>query len=160
MAEATRAETEAACVFCRIARGDLTPEVLALRDRRVAVFPCRHQQPRNRGHMLVVPTRHLAHVYDVDDDVAGPLMIAVARVAAAVKAVFAADGVSVRQNNEPHGGQDVFHLHFHVIPRFAEDAFNVGEDRFPFGMVEVPLEERVAQARRMRDALRPADADG
>ena len=65
--------------------------------------------------MLVVPTQHVAHIYDVGDDFAGPLMTTLARVAAAVKAVCSADGVSIRQNNEPHGGQDVFHLHFHVI---------------------------------------------
>jgi histidine triad (HIT) family protein len=147
------AETEEMCVFCRIVRGELTPEVLAFRDGQTAVFPSRHQQPRNRGHMLVVPTRHVANIYDVGDDLAGPLMTTLARVAVAVKAVSSADGVSVRQNNEPHGGQDVLHLHFHVIPRFAGDAFTTGEGRFPFGAVEVPLEERIEQGRRLHEAL-------
>lgn len=139
------------CVFCRILRGELTPETVAFRDAHTAVFPCRHQHPGNRGHMLVVPTRHVAHLYDLDEDIAGPLMTTLARVAAAVKAAFAADGVSVRQNNEPHGGQDVFHVHFHVIPRFAGDGFP--DPRHPFG-VEVPLAERVEQARRLAEALK------
>ena len=147
-------ETEATCVFCRIVRGELTPKVLAYRDSHTAVFPSRHQQPRNRGHMLVVPTQHVAHIYDVGDAFAGPLMTTLARVAAAVKAVCSADGVSVRQNNEPHGDQDVFHLHFHVIPRFAEDGFNTGDGRFPFGAVEVSLEERIEQGRGVHEALR------
>lgn len=147
------AETEERCVFCRIVRGELTPEVLAFRDSHTAVFASRHQQPRNRGHMLVVPTRHVAHIYHVGNDLAGPLMTTLAHVAAAVKAVCSADGVSVRQNNEPHGGQDIFHLHFHVIPRYAGDGFNTGDDRFPFGAVEVPLEERIEQGRRMHEAL-------
>jgi diadenosine tetraphosphate (Ap4A) HIT family hydrolase len=103
--------------------------------------------------MLVVPTRHIAHIYDVGDDLAGPLMTTLAQVAAAVKAVCSADGVSVRQNNEAHGGQDVLHLHFHVIPRYKGDAFSVGDGRFPFGAVEVPLEERIEQGRRIREAL-------
>ena len=76
-------------------------------------------------------------------------MTTLARVAAAVKTVCCADGVSIRQNNEQHGGQSVFHVHFHVIPRFAGDAFTTGDDQFPFGAVEVPLEERVAQAMRL-----------
>ena len=106
---------ELSCVFCRILRGELTPEAVAFRDPWTAVFPSRHQQPGNRGHMLVVPTRHVAQLYGIDDDLAGPLMTTLARVAAAVKAACRADGVSIRQNNEPHGGQDVFHVHFHNV---------------------------------------------
>jgi diadenosine tetraphosphate (Ap4A) HIT family hydrolase len=147
------AETQETCVFCRIVRGELTSDVLAFRDSQTAVFLSLHQQPRNRGHMLIVPTRHVAHIYDVSDDLAGPLMTTLVRVATAVRAICSADGVSVRQNNEAQGGQDVFHLHFHVIPRFAGDAFNTGDGRYPFGAVEVPLEERVEQARRVHEAL-------
>jgi histidine triad (HIT) family protein len=150
------AEAAISCVFCRIVRGELTPEVLAFRDSQTAVFPSRHQQPCNRGHMLVVPTRHVAQIYEIGGDLAGPLMTTLARVAAAVKAVCSADGVSIRQNNEPHGGQSVFHIHFHVIPRFAGDAFDTGDDRFPLGAVEVPLEERVEQALGVAEALRRA----
>jgi len=148
------------CVFCRIVRGELTPGVLAYRDTQTAVFPSLRQQSRNRGHMLVVPTRHVAQIYHVAGDLAGPLMTTLARVAAAVKAVCSADGVSIRQNNEPHGGQDVFHVHFHVIPRFAGDGFNTGDDRFPFGAVEVPLVERVEQALRVAEALRRVVING
>ena len=146
--------TAATCVFCRILRGELTPGVMAWRDAHAAVFPSLHQQPRNRGHMLVVPVAHVPQVYHVGEALAGPLMLTLVRVAAAVKHVCAADGVSIRQNNEPHGGQDVFHVHFHVIPRFAEDRFDLDDDRFPFGVEEVPLEERVEQAARLRAALK------
>lgn len=152
--ETISADATTSCVFCRIVCGELTPEVLAFCDRQTAVFPCLHQQPRNRGHMLVVPTRHVAQIYEIGDDLAGPLMTTLVRVAAAVKAVCGADGVSIRQNNERHGGQDVFHVHFHVIPRFAGDGFTTGQDRFPFGAVVVPLKERVEQAEKLTAALR------
>jgi histidine triad (HIT) family protein len=142
------------CVFCRILRGDLTPGVVAFRDGQTAVFPSRGQQPRNRGHMLVVPIRHVAQIYDVDSALAGPLMTTLARVAAAVKTVWSSDGVSIRQNNDQHGGQDVFHVHFHVIPRFAGDGFT-GLDRAA-GMVEVTVDERIEQAKRLSDALASA----
>ena len=139
------------CVFCRILRGELTPGVVAFRDSQTAVFPSLHQQPRNRGHALVVPVRHVEQIYDLDGDIAGPLMTTLARVAAAVKSVCSADGVSIRQNNERHGDQDVFHVHFHVIPRFAGDGF-IGLGR-SLGTVEVPLEERIEQATRLSAAL-------
>lgn len=141
------------CVFCRILRGELTPEVLAYRDGHTAVFPSLHQRTRNRGHILVVPTRHVPRIYDVDADLAAPLMTTLARVAAAVKIACGADGVSIRQNNDPHGGQDIFHVHFHVIPRFAGDGFDTGDERFPHGVIELPLAERIEQARKLADVL-------
>lgn len=141
------------CVFCRIVQGALNPEVIAFRDDHTAVFPSLHQQRRNPGHVLVVPVSHVAQIYDMPDEIAGPMMRTLARVAAAVKAVCSADGVTIRQNNEKHGGQDVFHVHFHVIPRFADDGFDLGDDRFPFGTVEVPLQERMEQAGRLARAL-------
>jgi len=142
---------DASCVFCRILRLELTPGVLAFDDGKTAVFPSRNQMPRNLGHMLVVPALHVAQIYDIDRDLAGPLMTTLARVAAAVKSVCAADGVSIRQNNEPAGGQDVFHVHFHVVPRFARDGFR-GLDP-SLGMIEVSLAERIEQARLLSAAL-------
>jgi histidine triad (HIT) family protein len=139
------------CVFCRIARGELDPEVVAFRDVHTVVFPSLHQQPRNLGHTLVIPTRHIAQIYDLSDDVAGPLMATLARVAKAVKHACSADGITIRQNNERHGGQDVFHIHFHVIPRFADDGF-IALAR-EFGAVEVPFRDRVKQASALRDVL-------
>jgi histidine triad (HIT) family protein len=145
-------EVPASCVFCQILEGALTPGVVAFRDSQTAVFPSHGQQPRNRGHMLVVPIRHVAHIYEVDGELAGPLMTTLARVSSAVKKACSADGVSIRQNNGRHGGQDVFHVHFHVVPRFSGDGF-IGLDR-ALGMVDVPLEERIEQARKLSDVLR------
>ena len=144
-------EASTSCVFCRILRGELTPGVVAFRDGHTAVFPSQGQQPRNRGHMLVVPIRHVAHIYEIDGYLAGPLMTTLARVSAAVKNVCSADGISIRQNNGQPGGQDVFHVHFHVVPRFAGDGFT-GLDR-ALGMVDVSVEERIEQARKLSDAL-------
>lgn len=148
----TTSNSTTPCIFCRILKGELTPGVIAFRDDWTAVFPSRHQQPRNLGHMLVVPVQHVAHIYEIGNDLAGPLMYTLARVAAAVKTAFHADGVSIRQNNEPHGGQDVFHVHFHVIPRFANDGF-VGMGR-SFGTIEVPVEQRIEQTQKLSEALR------
>jgi len=142
---------EKECVFCRILRGELTPGVVAFRDAHTAVFPSRHQQPRNRGHMLVLPIQHVTEIDEIDGVLAGPLMMTVARVTAAVKTAFSAEGVSIRQNNGAHGGQDVFHVHFHVVPRFTDDGF-IGLGR-QFGTTELTLEDRVEQATRIAAAM-------
>jgi histidine triad (HIT) family protein len=143
----------ASCVFCRILRGELTPGVVAFRDNDTAVFPSLRQQRGNAGHMLVIPAEHVAHLYEVDADLAGPLMTTLVRVASAVKRAYRADGVTIRQNNEPAGGQDVFHVHFHVVPRYAGDGFTSGAAPFPAGAIEVPLAERAAQAKTLAEAL-------
>src|SRR5438045_1703183 len=95
------------CPFCGIASGALMPEIVAYRDQHTAVIPSLDQQPRNQGHMLVVPVIHVAQIYDLQGELAGALMTTVAGVARAMKKAFAADGVSVRQNNETHGGQSL-----------------------------------------------------
>jgi histidine triad (HIT) family protein len=126
--------------------------VIAYRDEWTAVFPSRLQQPRNLGHMLVVPILHVPHIYDVRTDLGGRMMATLVRVAAAVKRMCTADGVTIRQNNELAGGQDVPHIHFHVVPRFAHDGF-VGLDP-SHGAVEVPLEQRLKQAQTLAEVLR------
>ena len=142
------------CVFCSIVSGDRTPQTVAHRDEATVVFPSLHQRPQNPGHMLVIPTAHIPYIYEVDETLGGVLMATVAAVARAVKVVWSADGVVIRQNNEKHGDQDVFHVHFHVIPRFAGDGFNRGKDRHPLGVVEIPELERIDQARKVQADLK------
>ena len=146
-------ESAASCVFCRIVRRELTPDVVAFATttRR---YSRPRQQPLNRGPYARRACSPRPAALRHRSDLAGPLMTTLARVAAAVKLVSGAHGVSVRQNNERHGGQDVFHVHFHVIPRFADDEFNSGDKRFPYGLVEVPLVERIRQATELSEALR------
>ena len=141
------------CVFCAIGSGDVDSELVAFRDEHTVVIPSLHQRPQNLGHMLVLPTAHIPYIYDVDAVVGAALMRTLSAVARAVKHASSADGVGVRQNNEQHGGQDVFHVHFHVIPRFEDDGFNDGEDRFPYGIVEVDRDVRRTQADQVRTAL-------
>ena len=96
------------CVFCRILRGEPTPGVIAFRDEHTAVFPSRHQHPRNQGHMLVIPIQHVVQLDEIDGALAGPLMTTLARVTAVVKTAFSAEGVSIRQDNGPNAGRTYF----------------------------------------------------
>lgn len=102
-------------VFAKILRGEI-PAHKVLEDDDVVVLM--DVMPQGPGHTLVVPKKASRNLLDADPAVLAKLLPVVQRVARAVKAAFAADGVSVFQYNEAAGGQSVFHLHIHVVPRF------------------------------------------
>lgn len=115
--------TPADCPFCELAAGTRDPDAVAYRADGALAFPNLYQRDANRGHMLVVPAEHVPDLYRLPTTLYTDLLGAVATVARAVRSAFAAEGVTVHQHNELAGGQDVFHLHFHVIPRFPADGF-------------------------------------
>jgi histidine triad (HIT) family protein len=74
--------------------------------------------PRSDGHALVIPKKPARNIFDVAPDVLVPVIGMAQRVAIAARKAFAADGMTLTQFSEPAGGQVVFHLHVHVIPRY------------------------------------------
>lgn len=104
------------CVFCRLVAG-LEPAVEVYRDARVIAFGALH--PRQPGHVLVAPLGHVENLYGLPDALARHLFSACTRIARTMKRALAADGLTLVQNNEAAGDQTVFHLHVHLIPRYA-----------------------------------------
>jgi histidine triad (HIT) family protein len=102
-------------IFAKILRGEI-PSTRVYEDDGVVAFM--DVMPQAEGHTLVVPKAASRNLLDADPAALGPLMAVVQRIARAVKQALKADGVTVIQFNEPAAGQTVFHLHFHVIPRF------------------------------------------
>ena len=117
MAEPTvsHAPPDYECPFCAIASG-AEPEFTAWRDEHVLVQIALHWDPDNPGRALVIPLAHVENIYTLPDDLAGRIARTTRRVAIAMRRGYPCDGVTVRQNNEPAGGQDVWHLHTHVVP--------------------------------------------
>lgn len=77
--------------------------------------------PIVKGHTLVVPKTCYNPISDTPDEVLAKLISVAKRIAAAQVGALGADGVNIMQNNGAAAGQEVPHLHFHVIPRFAGD---------------------------------------
>jgi histidine triad (HIT) family protein len=102
-------------IFAKILRGEI-PCHKVYEDADAIVFM--DVMPQSPGHSLVVPKAPSRNIFDADPAVLARMLPLVQKVAIAAKKAFAADGVSVWQFNEPAGGQTVFHLHFHVIPRY------------------------------------------
>ena len=114
------------CPFCRIQLGvhdDLNqPTDLVAVTEHVFARVSPRWWNRNPGTVLVIPRAHHENLYDLPDDVGADLVALTRRVARAVRPTYpACAGVTLLQNNEPAGGQDVWHLHVHVLARYPGD---------------------------------------
>lgn len=77
--------------------------------------------PNNPGHTLVIPKKPSRNILDIDKDSFAKVMETVRLLAPKIKSAMKAEGVRISINNEPSAGQEVFHLHVHIIPMFADD---------------------------------------
>lgn len=101
-------------IFAKILRGEIPAQKVYEDDDALAFMDV---MPQAEGHTLVIPKKPSRGLLDADPDALARLIQVVQRVGRAVKAAFDADGLTVFQYNEPAGGQTVFHLHFHIVPR-------------------------------------------
>jgi histidine triad (HIT) family protein len=103
-------------VFARMLRGEI-PATTVYEDTDTLAFM--DLFPQSRGHVLVIPkTVQARNFLDLDPAMVAPLMLTVQKVAKAVTAALDPDGVIILQFNGEPAGQTVFHLHFHIIPRW------------------------------------------
>jgi histidine triad (HIT) family protein len=108
-------------VFCDIIQGK-APASVAYADKRVMAFM--DIRPVNAGHLLVVPRSHACFLADLDGEVGGHLFQIGMRLAGAVReSGVRCDGVNLFLADGKAAGQEVFHIHLHVIPRFRGDGF-------------------------------------
>ena len=103
-------------IFAKILRGELPAYKVYEDDKTFAFLDI---MPRAPGHALVLPKSAARNILDVDPDDLAHVHKVAQKIAKAAMSAFAADGITVQQFNENAGGQVVFHLHVHVIPRKA-----------------------------------------
>ncbi|MEL6464602.1 MAG: HIT family protein [Pseudomonadota bacterium] len=103
-------------IFAQILRGEI-PCFKVYEDGDTLCFM--DIMPRTDGHCLVIPKTPCRNVLDASDAQLAAVMATVKKVANAAKVAFDADGITLQQFNETAGGQEVFHLHFHIHPRHA-----------------------------------------
>ena len=106
------------CLFCKIAAGEI-PSTIVYEDDQVIVFM--DIAPIIKGHALVASKEHYDPVTATPDDVLAKLHQVAKRIAGAQMNGLGADGVNIMQNNGKAAGQEVPHIHVHVIPRFNGD---------------------------------------
>ncbi|MBL4784726.1 MAG: HIT family protein [Cohaesibacteraceae bacterium] len=102
-------------IFAKILKGELPCEKVFEDQYTFAIMDI---MPRADGHVLVLPKRHCRNMLDADTVTLAQVMDTTQRIARAQMLALNADGITMQQFNETAGGQIVFHLHMHVIPRF------------------------------------------
>ncbi len=107
------------CVFCKIAARERPASIIAEDDTAMAFMDIR---PINPGHFLVIPKAHAAHLADLPPGVGGYLFeMAVPLARALYKSGVRCEGLNVHLADERVAGQEIFHVHLHVYPRYAGD---------------------------------------
>jgi diadenosine tetraphosphate (Ap4A) HIT family hydrolase len=111
------------CVFCAVLAGRVESSMI-LEDDVIAAFL--DIAPMTPGHALVVPRRHAASLAELDPATGGHLFGGAMRVATALRhSGHRVEGVSLFLSDGTAAGQDVFHVHVHVVPRFAGDGIEI-----------------------------------
>ena len=103
------------CIFCKIVRKQ-APSSIVYEDEVVMVFL--DIRPLNMGHTLVIPKAHYVDIFDIPQNLLSQIHKIPKQVSFAVKKATSADGISIIQQNGKAAGQDIFHIHVHVVPRF------------------------------------------
>lgn len=129
------------CPFCRLATDGQDPldprgECIITNTGAATALISPRWWPNNQGHALVIPNQHHENLYALPA-VAGHAVHDLTRlVAVAMRASYGCTGISVRQHNEPDGGQDVWHYHVHVLPRYPDDRLYQSDPLAGFASVE------------------------
>jgi histidine triad (HIT) family protein len=133
------------CIFCQIVRKQ-APASIIYEDETVLVFL--DIRPLNLGHTLVIPKGHYVDIFDIPENVLSQTHKVSKLASLAVKKATNANGISIIQQNGKAAGQDIFHIHVHVVPRFE------GQKLPPFRELrEVEREKLDVMANKIRKHL-------
>jgi histidine triad (HIT) family protein len=131
-------------IFAKILRGELPCHKVHEDEDCLAFMDI---MPRAPGHTLVIPKVAARNILDIQPASLAKLMLTAQNVAGAVKTAMAADGLTIQQFNESAGGQVVFHIHVHIIPRWE------GVSMRPHPAAMAPADELAANAAKIRALL-------
>lgn len=140
------------CPFCLVSQGTENEHVITkqqdivYQDDTLIAFVSPQWWPKNQGHIIIIPRQHSENLYNIDDVILGKLYAFAKEAAIALKVTYGCDGTSMRQHNEPAGGQEVWHTHMHMFPRYENDGLYENDDKKYF----VSPEERLPYAVKLR----------
>lgn len=109
------------CIFCKIIAGEIPSATVYENDDFKVIMDI---FPGAKGHMILLPKKHSANLFELDDETASKALLVARKVAIAMKAEVDCEGINLLQNNGEAAGQTIFHFHIHLIPRFKGDQVN------------------------------------
>lgn len=112
-----------ACIFCRIAAGEIPSKTLYEDEAFRVILDL---GPAARGHALILPKDHYRNLFELPEETAAKAMVLAKRMAVRMRERLHCDGFNLVQNNEEVAGQTVFHFHMHLIPRYKNDGQVIG----------------------------------
>ena len=116
-------KSTASCLFCSIARREVPASIVRETESVLAIMDI---QPVNPGHVLVIPKAHAAYLAELDATVGGEIFQVAMLVAGGLRrSGLQCDGVNLFLADGEAAGQEVFHVHLHVFPRFGKDGFGL-----------------------------------
>jgi len=110
------------CIFCKIVKGVVPSSNVYEDDHTFAFLDI---NPVARGHTLVIPKNHCQDIFDMKEEDAQAVMLTAKRVASAIMHSLGAAGVNLLNSNKKAAGQEVFHYHIHIIPRYENDGVHL-----------------------------------
>ena len=133
------------CIFCKVLSGEIPSQKVYEDEHVLGVMDI---NPWTRGHAVVFPRKHAADLFEIEDDELAHVVIAAKRLAAKIRDALGCDGVNLLTSTGQAAWQTIFHLHFHVIPRYDDDPLELPtrpEPAEPDELAEVAEEIRGAQ---------------
>lgn len=121
------------CIFCKII-GNEIPSSTLYEDENFRVIM--DISPAAKGHAILISKKHIANIYEMDEDTASKALVVAVKVAKAMKEELKCEGMNILQNNGEAAGQTVFHFHMHLIPRFKDDTVTITWEHGSYGLGE------------------------
>ncbi len=131
-------------IFAKILRGEIPCQKVYEDEHTLAFMDV---MPQSDGHTLIVPKAEACNLFELDTGKLQSLIATTQRIATAAKTAFQADGITIMQFNGEAAGQTVFHIHFHVVPRY------VGKPLCDHGRGMADQTVLAQQANQLRQAL-------
>lgn len=130
------------CLFCKLANGKIpTNSIYEDEDFNVIM----DIDPATKGHCIILPKTHAANLYELPEEYCEKIFSVAKKCGTVLKETLKCDGLNVLQNNGEIAGQTEFHLHVHLLPRYADDSVNM---KFQHGTVKESVEETAEIIRR------------
>ena len=132
------------CIFCKIINGDIPSEKVYEDDTFIVIQTLTQSV---KGHTLIIPKEHSTDIMHMDSSLGTPLLKLIQHVGNAQKKGLGADGFNIAVNTGSKAGQQVFHTHIHILPRYEGDGKTLWTEQ------EVSSEKRSEYGRRIREHM-------